>query len=218
MPEKKEVEENIPKQVFLFFWSQFLMKLEAQPGSYSIIPHPRKEMQLHILRSSQLNTKNASSRTECCHLQKLTIADSCSSSPSSHVHGRDQGPSVVLRVVTLHTVEAVPWFRSSDYVEVPPQLTHCRLMSPWKQTYGVAAMRWQERTSTHFFLVLTALQTYGCSGEHSLSKILLQDQTRHSSSVPFGHKDLNHQQCRVFHWGHTLLRVQKRTLSKLINE
>lgn len=83
--------------------------------------------------------KNSSSTRGCLSLRKPTITNSHSGPSSSHVHGCNQSPSVVLWVVTLHAIQAVPRFCSSNDVQISTQLTHCRLMSPCNQTLAVTA-------------------------------------------------------------------------------
>ena len=63
----------------------------------------------------------------------LTFIHSHACAPTGHVHGGDEGPRVVVRIVALHAVQAVPGLRSSDSIHEAIQLAHRCLMPPYRE-------------------------------------------------------------------------------------
>lgn len=81
----------------------------------------------HLGKAAKQKKKNASLG---CFIVKLTCVDSNTGPPAGHIHGGYEGPSVVLRVVTFHRVQAVPGLCSSSHIHEALQLAHCCLMPP----------------------------------------------------------------------------------------
>lgn len=83
----------------------------------------------------------------------LTVKNSYSSSSPGHIHGRNESPGVIYRIVTFYCVQAIPRLCTSDYVQIPIKLTDCRLVS----TYKIKSNKNYYSTSPNYTCVLHIL-------------------------------------------------------------